>query len=169
LAVAMMPIMRWFYRGRSTSGTLSTLRAIFVVFVVSMVLILPIAFATIPSSTADPGWPWLALVLPVVGAVATLVVAVSLDRPLPCDTTLVVSYQKRFFRYVAFSEAPALLGFVGAIVVENPWPYPVGLIFAAAGFAWLAPTRRNLERDQRALDARGCGRDLTAELLPVRL
>jgi hypothetical protein len=89
-----------------------------------------------------------------------------IERPLDCtdEARLAGAYRTRFFLRVAFSESVALLGFVGFMVTGRGWLYPLGAAFTAIGFCWLAPTARNLAKDQEALVAAGCGRSLVSAL-----
>jgi hypothetical protein len=99
--------------------------------------------------------------------IAALAAAVRLSsRPLNCTspTTLVGSYRSRFFLRLAFSEFSMLLGFVLVFIAANPLPYFVGATFTALGFAWLAPTKAKLARDQEQLVTAGCGIDLVSAL-----
>jgi hypothetical protein len=102
--------------------------------------------------------------------VLSLVVSRLFERPLDCsdEAALLVGYRTRFFLRVAVAEAPALVGFVGSFLSGEAWMYPLGALFAAVGFVRLAPTRRNLERDQEELNQRGCGLSLTNLLITAR-
>jgi hypothetical protein len=88
------------------------------------------------------------------------------NRPLDCSSgqSLSSSYRDRFFRRVAFAEAPALVGFTLVFIARTRWPYVVGASFTAIGFAWAAPTKRHLAEDQGRLAASGCTRDLVTAL-----
>ena len=106
-------------------------------------------------------------------AAGLLVVAASgilieplVERPLPCtdDRGLAGSYRARFFLRMAFAESAALFGFVGFFLTYAWWPYPIGAMMAALGFARAAPSRRNLERDQDDLVDRQCARSLVGAL-----
>jgi hypothetical protein len=81
-----------------------------------------------------------------------------LKPELPGDDLgqLLGAYRTRFFLRLAMAEAGAVMGFVGFFLTQNPLVYFVGLIPAALGFAMLAPTRANLEREDQAMAARGC-------------
>lgn len=80
------------------------------------------------------------------------------------DRTLATTYVNRFFLRLAFSEAPALVGFVGFILTSNPAVYLIGVAFAYVGFNRLAPTARHLDQDQQRLSEAGCGRSLVRAL-----
>ena len=79
------------------------------------------------------------------------------------DEQLAASYRRRFFRRIAFSEAPALIGFVYAFIYAG-WAYAVGLAFTTVGFVRAAPTARHLEADQDDLATQGCQRSLVRAL-----
>jgi hypothetical protein len=102
--------------------------------------------------------------------VGSLLVVPRVERPLDCadDPSLAASYRTRFFVRVAFSEAAALLGFVGFMLSSRWWMYPLGALFAAVGFARLAPTASTLARDEERLNDCGCFRSLVAALATLR-
>jgi hypothetical protein len=54
--------------------------------------------------------------------------------------------------------------FAGAIVTGAPWIVVLGLVFFVAPLVAAAPTIRNLERAQAALDDLGCRYDLVESL-----
>jgi len=82
----------------------------------------------------------------------------SIEEPLSCgnEVQLKTSYTNRFFIRIAFSEAAALLGFVGFFVTGEPWVYPAAALITFVGFARAAPTRGHLRRDQDLLREHGC-------------
>lgn len=94
--------------------------------------------------------------------VISLIVPRLIERPLDCSDpgSLLASYRTRFFLRIAFADAAALVGFVGFFVASAWWLYPLGVAFAFVGFARLAPTQGNLQRDQEALNLSGCGQSL---------
>lgn len=87
------------------------------------------------------------------------------SRPLDLTSpaTLAGSYRTRFFLRMALGETPALFGFVGFFVYDW-WLYPLGLAFTAVGFAYAAPSARNLAADQERIDAEGSGLRLIPSL-----
>jgi F0F1-type ATP synthase membrane subunit c/vacuolar-type H+-ATPase subunit K len=154
-------------RAPSMNG-LSVLRLIFMAFVNALVLI-GVVIAILVNLSRFKG-----------GAVAPFPVAIGLvlagllansigarfERPLDCsdEQHLANSYRTRFFIRVAFSESTALLGFVGFILTDRWWLYPLGAAFAAFGYARLAPTSAHLGHDQTMLQDSGCGRSLVSAL-----
>ena len=66
---------------------------------------------------------------------------------------------------IAAAEMPALFGVAWAIASGNPWAYVVGLAFSLFAFWRIAPSRRNLTRDQEQIRERGSSLDLTAALM----
>jgi F0F1-type ATP synthase membrane subunit c/vacuolar-type H+-ATPase subunit K len=150
-----------------TASVLFTLRAVFTSFVMALVMF-GVVLAFIGSADAEPSGPSTSVVAAaVVGyGLVSLVVPRLVERPLSCasEADLVTGYRTRFFLRVAFAEAAALLGFVGVFVSGELWMYPLGAAFTAVGFVRLAPTRRNLEREQEALNLAGCGLSLTMVL-----
>ncbi|MGZ6545544.1 MAG: hypothetical protein ACXVEI_09560 [Actinomycetota bacterium] len=77
--------------------------------------------------------------------------SLNLDSP----QTLAESHRSAFFTGIAFAHAPALFGVAGVFVGGSLWIYLVGLPFALAGMALIAPTRHNIEWKQREIDALG--------------
>jgi hypothetical protein len=82
--------------------------------------------------------------------VVSLIVPRLVQCPLDCTDpgALLATYWTRFFLRIAFADAAALVGFV---LADSWWLYPLGAAFAFVGFVRLAPTERNLQRDQEAL------------------
>jgi F0F1-type ATP synthase membrane subunit c/vacuolar-type H+-ATPase subunit K len=155
--------------GQRPDGLVAT-RMLFVSFT-SALLMYGLVVFWVTAGQSGPNPPTtLAVALVIVGAGVSLVEPL-FEKRLDCTTnaTLIGSFRTRFFVRVAFAEVPALLGFVGAMVLYQPWPYLCGLLFAAIGFARLAPTRGALRRDQQQLDGGGCGRSLVRALRFVDL
>lgn len=156
--------------GRRASDGLIQLRSLFLTFSTALVLIGGVVaiLATTSSSEPSSGIPdaAVAAAIAVVGLVQHVLGFTVVPKPLDCtdETRLAASYRARFFLRVAFSESAALLGFVGFVLTARWWTYAVGFVFAAIGFARLAPTAGHLQDDQRALWDRGCERSLTAAL-----
>jgi hypothetical protein len=155
--------------GPSGVNGLVVLRLIFVNFLVALALIGAVIAMVVNTGSFHGNRVVAAAPVGVVVALlglASLVAGPMLDRPLDCadDMTLVASYRTRFFLRVARSEAVALLGFAGFVLTGEWWLYPLGVAFAAAGFARLAPTRAHLARDQEKLSAAGCRRPLVPAL-----
>jgi hypothetical protein len=101
--------------------------------------------------------PWLYLVLMAAAVLVRWMVEPRMERPLDgsSESALVGTYSTRFFLRVAFSEIPALLGFVAAFATGELWVYGLGVLLAAPGLLQAAPTRANLRRDQNRLSEAG--------------
>jgi hypothetical protein len=146
---------------------LIALRLVFVTFASALIVIgvVVAVLAAAGGEDADVHVGWAIAAVMAFGVVSLTMVRFFRAR-LDCASreTLSLSYRTRFFLRIAFSDAAAVMGFVGFILTWNPAPYAVGLVFAAVGFAYLAPTRANLSREQTALTLAGCGRNLVADL-----
>lgn len=152
---------------REAANALQHVRLVFTSFALSLVLIGLVAVLQTSGEGVEES---------VSGAVAGIVVAAVgvlsllapriVAPPLDCSSTetLVAGYRTRFFLRMAFANVAALVGFVGVFLSGEWWPYPLGAAFTAIGMARLAPTRRNLERDEESLIAAGCGRSLMEAL-----
>jgi hypothetical protein len=154
------------------ANALQLLRQLFISFVMALLLIGVVVASTASDTSHDPGGPSSSvLAAAVVGyGMVSLIAPRLLERPLDCasDASLVSGYRTRFFVRIAFAEAAALIGFVGAFLSGEAWMYALGAAFTALGFARLAPSRRNLERDQEALNLQGCGRSLSRLLVTTK-
>ena len=149
---------------RGVIDGLTAHRVMFLRFVVALVafgIILPFVGAGTGSAPAA-----LFVGLVVAAGVTSVAVPKAIERPLDCSSEgkLVATYRVRFFLRIAYAEAVALFGFVGAFITDAVWLYYFSLLFAAVGFARLAPTTSNLSRDQQALYAGGCSLSLMAAL-----
>lgn len=102
----------------------------------------------------------------VVVGVVLYVVARRLERPLDgsSEAMLVRSYQARLFVWVGIGEFPVFLSILGVVLTDSYWLYLLGLVFAFAGFARVAPTAANLARDQQELSNRGFTLSVTQAL-----
>jgi hypothetical protein len=90
-------------------------------------------------------------------------------RPLATGSpeALADSWRTRFFLEVDFAEFPGLAGVAGAIISDAFWVYPVGLAFALVGLWRIAPSRRNVTRDQAAIRLAGSSLDLVGALITM--
>jgi hypothetical protein len=116
--------------------------------------------------------PYLVAIIVIALGVTGQVLVRIVDPPLngSTDASLVATYRQRFFLWVGVGEAPAFLGLVAAIATNEFWLYLVGVVFAVLSYVRIAPTARNLARDQRHLDQSGSPRSLVSALasMPAR-
>jgi F0F1-type ATP synthase membrane subunit c/vacuolar-type H+-ATPase subunit K len=149
----------------SVSDGLVLLRGLFLRFCYAIALIgvVRVILGDLSKGDSKPG---LALVVVVAAGVGCLVVQSFVGAPLDCtsDDKLASSYRSRFFLRVAFSEAPAMIGFAVSISFGPLWIYFVGASFAAVGFIRVAPSKAHLAADQRKLSLARCGRRLVPAL-----
>lgn len=152
-----IPFVGWTFARRSRSGGvgLLSLRRIYLVLVGSLLLfIIAFSFVT-PWDGGDEGWtPIAVFALGVFQLVAVIRVN---GRPLSTQTPeqLAATYRSRFFIGIGMAEAAALWGVCGMFIEGSLWIYLVGLAFALAGFAIIAPSRANIERKQHQIRAQG--------------
>jgi hypothetical protein len=102
----------------------------------------------------------------VVIGIGCLLVAKVLERPLDgrSDPSLLTSYRRRFFIWVALGEMPFFVGIAAVAVTAWFWPCLVGAAFALIGYIRIAPTASALARDQERLNNTGSSRSLVAAL-----
>ncbi len=93
----------------------------------------------------------------------------AMERPLDgsSESSLVRSYQARMFIWVGLGEFPAFLSVTFVVLTGQPWLYLIGLAFALAGLARIAPTAAHLAKDQQELRRRGSTLSLTQVLSPM--
>ncbi len=103
----------------------------------------------------------------VLGLVCLAGVAYLNRRPLRTEDPnhLAGSFRASFFIGVGMAESAALFGICGIFISGSLWIYLVGLPFALAGYALIAPTRSNIERKQRQIQAIGSPLSLGHALL----
>lgn len=161
LRVYLLPFSRG---GGNPSGgdPLVVIRTLFVSFVTFLV-VLGILVPFFAPSNVDVSRTLEAVVF--AGLVLLGVAGVSTVRffraTLECssDGALASSYRTRLFLRIAFAESIALVGFV--VTFQGVvWAYYLAAAFSVVGFWILAPTARNLARDQDRLTSSGCTRDL---------
>jgi hypothetical protein len=84
----------------------------------------------------------------------------------PADLAqLAAVYRTRMFLGIALVQAVALMGFVGVFIGGSLWLYCLGLALSLFGHWRVAPSRRNIERDQERLREQGISLDLTTALM----
>jgi F0F1-type ATP synthase membrane subunit c/vacuolar-type H+-ATPase subunit K len=100
---------------------------------------------------------WTLWILFAVAAAALLGVRWARGRRLSGTTALALarSYTTRFFVGIGLADSSALLGVVIALAMSRLWPYLAGQAASLVGFAMMAPTARNIERDEERLRAEG--------------
>jgi F0F1-type ATP synthase membrane subunit c/vacuolar-type H+-ATPase subunit K len=154
----------WLAQRQARKG-LTSLRVTFIAFVNAIILFGVVLPFLGPYNGSNVAAALVVLGVGVYALVSRLCVRrVERRSPLKCEN-LGGSYQTRFFLRIAFAEAAALFGFVGVFVVHVLWIYYPCALFTLIGFAHAAPTRASIERDQVALNNRGCGNSLLAELV----
>jgi F0F1-type ATP synthase membrane subunit c/vacuolar-type H+-ATPase subunit K len=161
LLVPGLAIRRIYRKGDGKYDGLVILRQLFVVFAVAMILvgavvIVLVAFTRQPRNHPLPNGA-VAVGVALVGG-ASVSASRLVARLLVCTdaSALAGSYRTRFFLQIAFSEAAALVGFVGFMITWTGWVYPVGLAISIVGLALMAPTKGHLAGDQERLRACGC-------------
>ena len=165
LALLVPGLLGHAVRRRALGGKgdgLVLMRQAFLTFCASLVMFgVVLALIYTAPGTNETTAPGLAIGLLVAGAAACFLGPL-IERPLVCtdNRALAMSYRTRFFLRVAFSEAPALFGFVAFFITYEWWSYPVGVAIAAFGFRRAAPTAAHLAQDQQVLNGQGCGRSL---------
>lgn len=140
--------------GGAGADLLVMLRQVFLSFVLALLafgLVLMFLYSG-PATQSLAVMPVLVVAAGVGCLVAQRVLGPPLDLTSPA--TLAGTYRTRFFLRMALGETPALLGFVGFFVYDW-WLYPLGLAFTAVGFAYAAPSVRNLAADQERINAQG--------------
>ena len=146
---------------------LVALRQVFTSFLVALA-ILQVVLISIGTEPAVKPEPHFAIALLAVGALNVFALSPFLlaRQPLTGQSAKQVagSYNTRFFLQVAFAESAALFGFVSFFVANVWWAYPLSLVSAVIGFARLAPTRRNLAREQESLRRSGSNVSLVRAL-----
>jgi hypothetical protein len=150
----------------SGADGLVIMRSVFVAFCGAIVLFaLVLAFLNPPAPDLGTS-VWVAVGLVVYGLGAIFVVTPRIERPLACDSDVVLggTYRTRFFVRIAVAESVALFGFVAVFMVGPAWLYYIAGAVTLVGFARYAPSAGNLIRDQAELLSRGCERPLIGAL-----
>jgi F0F1-type ATP synthase membrane subunit c/vacuolar-type H+-ATPase subunit K len=157
-------------RMQTKSGGLVALRLLVLQFA-TMLVVFFVILARLDArsgSLKDPPFSGVvaATIVVVAGLVCAGVARCFGRRSLPCgsDASLAATYRTRFFLFIAFAEAPALLGFVLYFVAGSLWSCALGFLIAMSGLAYAAPTRRRLAQDQARLGRDGCDRSLIRAL-----
>jgi F0F1-type ATP synthase membrane subunit c/vacuolar-type H+-ATPase subunit K len=151
---------------RDGADGLVALRSIFLAFCSAIVLFaLVLTFLNPPAPDLGPS-VWVTLGLVGYGLVGIFIVTPRIERPLACDSDVVLAgtYRTRFFIRIAIAESVSLFGFVAVFLVGPAWVYYGAGAVTLMGFARYAPSAGNLIRDQAELLSRGCERPLIGAL-----
>jgi hypothetical protein len=161
---ALIPIVGLRYRAQRAPDGLTALRNVFV----GLVAALPLFLVSFSYIVEEPGPVGLAPYTVVgVGLLSTLGISILYRRTLPTESlkSLAASWRARFFIGVGFAEFPALVGLVLTLPTDTLWIYLIGMAFSLIGFWRIAPSRRNLARDQDAIRSTGSPLDLIEALM----
>ena len=136
------------------------LRTLFVTFVASVVLIqwivgLIVGDATSTWSTGGTSALLLVMTVLMVGGIVWIRARY---RNGKLGSTRVAAYTNRFFLQLGFGEAPTLVMFVAVLLGAPLWSCRVGGVVTLIGFAVVAPTRRDVARQDPHVIAALLGR-----------
>ena len=152
-------------RAERVPDALTATRVIFLGIVYALFMFLLVLAFIEPTKGAGVGRaPYL---IGLVGVASLSSIWWVLGRPLSTTDpkSLAGSWRTRFFIGLGLAEVVALIAFAAALVVGNRWLYVIGLGFALYGLWMIAPSRKNLARDQDRLRLQGSSLDLTSALL----
>jgi F0F1-type ATP synthase membrane subunit c/vacuolar-type H+-ATPase subunit K len=147
---------------------LTVTRSILLSIVYALFVFVIVLTVIAPTRAGDIGpFPYL---VAAAGLISISAVTWLVRRPLAAgdEKSLASAWRTRFFVGLGFAEAAAMLGFLGAIITGRIWVYTVRLAFALLGIWEMAPSRRNLGRDQERIRERGSTLNLTRALIGQR-
>ena len=161
---ALIPIWGLRYSAQRAPDGLTALRGIFVGLVAALPLF-AVSLSFLDNETESSGAAPVAVVL--VGLLSIWGIQRLHRRPLATMSTdaLAASWRARFFIGVAIAEFPSLVAIAVTFVGVPLWIYLVGMVFSLLGFFRIAPSKRNLARDQDAIRSTGSPIDLTEALM----
>jgi hypothetical protein len=136
--------------------------------IMGMFAAMPLFAVSLTYIVDDPRPAGLApLAVVAVGLLSTLAISIVGRRPLATTSleALAASWGTRFFIGLGFAQVPALLGFALTLPTAALWVYLIGMVFSLIGFWRVAPSRRNLGRDQETLLSGRSSLDLTQALI----
>lgn len=115
---------------------------------------------------ADGGPDLMFAALAFVAGIASLVVPAVVGPPLDgtSQERLLGTYRTRFMLRMAFTEAPLFVGLALSFAAQEWLPFLVGAGFTVVGLARLAPSDRNIAKDQELLYQQGSPCDLRSVL-----
>ncbi len=164
----VVPILDVFARrhiNRTSANQLIALRAQF--FTAISPLFLFLAILPFIASSGSDKVDWLPFLVAGCGVLSLANILWLRRHALMTNTaqTLAASYRASMFIGIGSASSPALFGFAGIFVGEKFWLYLLGLAFALLGFALIAPTRADIERRQRQIEAQGSSFSLLDALI----
>jgi hypothetical protein len=152
------------------TGGLNSLQVSFAsVFLALFLFLLMLTFIA-PWSDGEADPIWIPLLIGSYGAVSLALVRWTMKRPLDVRSARRVagSYVSRLWLGIALAQSAALIGFVSVFITGDLWLYVEGLVFGVPGMVLIAPTRRNIERRQRRIEAEGSSISLLETLMATR-
>ena len=150
----------WRAKKSRTGNPISVLRSLYLCLFLAGFLILYVLVFISPFGDPEPG---LALALAVPGVAFVSASMALWRRPLSVESagSLVVDFRSRFFLCYALSEFPLLGSFIVSMLVDEYWPFLIGLACFSIGMIAIAPSRRTFRRRDEELAARGSPLSLT--------
>ena len=123
-----------------------TLRALWLTFFSAVILIAVVATVLVSSDEPTGSVPVALAAIAVAACVEVGGIVWARRRRAAIDpaSNSAGAYRTRLFAQVAFSEVPALVAFLFALIGGRAWIFYVGGAFALIGFAVAAPTRRDI-------------------------
>ncbi|HEY3208797.1 MAG TPA: hypothetical protein VGL18_03260 [Actinomycetota bacterium] len=149
------------------TGGLKPLRVVFASLFLSLFLFLLMLTFIAPRSDGEADPIWIPLFVGAYGAVSVALVRWTMMRPLDVRSarTVAGSYVSTVWLGIGLAQSPALFGFVSVFITGDLWLYVEGLVFATLDMVLIAPTRRNIDRRQRRIEADGSSVSLLEALM----
>jgi len=149
------------------TGGLKPLRVLFASLFLSLFLFLLMLTFIAPWSDGEADPIWIPLFVGGYGAVSVALVRWTIMRPLDVRSTPTVagSYVSTVWLGIALAQSAAFFGVASVFITGDLWLYVEGLVFAILGMVLIAPTRRNIERRQRRIEAEGSSLSLLDALV----
>jgi hypothetical protein len=146
-------------------GGLTIIRTVFLSLIVSNLVFLEAFRFVVPWDGGDEKWvPWGVTALSCWALLGLELLRRRTALSIESETSLATAYRARFFIGVGLAESAPLSGLAATFIAGSLWVYLIGLAFGFVGLWRIAPSQRNLSREQAHLREQGSSLSLVAAL-----
>lgn len=154
---------------RDKLPTVTEARASWIRFVIAQSALVVIVILVVAKSTRPKSPPFMYAAITAFGVALGAAINIAFRKPrIPSSGSLGPAYWARLLMRSAGAAVPVLLGFLSTFASGHLWLVISGWIVTLVMLAMVAPTRRNIDRDQQYLNEKGCQRSLWSDLLEPR-
>lgn len=154
---------------RDKLPTVTEARASWIRFAMAQSMLVVIVILVVAQSPRPKSPPFMYAAITVFGIALGAAIGIAFRKPrIPRSGSLGPAYWARLLMRSAGAMVPVLLGYLSTFASGHLWLVISGWIVTLVMLALIAPTRRNIDRDQQYLNEKGCQQSLWSDLLEPR-